>query len=80
MQVKVEDIQGRIHEVSQPFSLDNSKPALKLFSQWPLNVYFPDVVSKSFILFSLFCKLVIFNLIKTYIIIILYFQDIAFKI
>lgn len=46
IQVKVEDIQGRIHEVSQPFSLDNSKPALKLFSQWPLNVYFPDVVSK----------------------------------
>lgn len=57
MQVKVEDIQGRIHEVSQPFSLDNSKPALKLFSQWPLNVYFPDVVSKFCVLFSLFCKI-----------------------
>lgn len=46
MQVKVEDVQGRIREVSQSFALDNSKPALKLFSQWPLNVYFPDVVSK----------------------------------
>lgn len=59
MQVKVEDIQGRTHKVSQSFALDNSKPALKLFSQWPLNVYFPDVVSKH-ILFSLLClKLVI---------------------
>jgi len=59
MQVKVEDIQGRIHEISQLFALDNSKPALKLFSQWPLNVYFPDVVSQ-YILFSLLCfKLVI---------------------
>lgn len=51
MQVRVEDIQGRIHEISQSFSLDNSKPSLKLFSQWPLNVYFPDVVSKYNILF-----------------------------
>lgn len=46
MQVKVEDILGRVNKISQPFSFDNSKPALKLFSQWPLNVYFPDVVSK----------------------------------
>jgi len=45
MQVRVEDIQGRIHEVNHPFSLDHSKPGLKLFSQWPLNVYFPDLVS-----------------------------------
>jgi len=52
MQVKVEDIQGRKHEINHPFSLDNSKPALKLFSQWPLNVYFPDVVSIN-VLFAL---------------------------
>jgi hypothetical protein len=59
MQVKVEDIQGRIHIVSQPFSLDNSKPTFKMFSQWPLSVYFPDLVSK-YVLFSLFhFKLVI---------------------
>lgn len=58
MQVKVEDIQGRIHEVSQPFSLDNSKPTFKMFSQWPLNVYFPDLVS-IYILFLLYFKLVI---------------------
>lgn len=59
MQVRVEDIQGRIHEVNQPFSLDNSKPTLKLFSQWPLNVYFPDVVSKYILFLLLFLKLVI---------------------
>lgn len=41
----MEDVQGRIHEISQPFSLDNSIPPLKFFSQWPLNVYFPDLVS-----------------------------------
>ncbi|VVC34267.1 Calcineurin-like phosphoesterase domain, ApaH type,Metallo-dependent phosphatase-like [Cinara cedri] len=51
--VKVEDIQGRIHEVSQAFSLDNSKPTLKLFSQWPLNVYFPDVLFMMFVIASL---------------------------
>lgn len=50
MQVRVEDIQGRKHEINHPFSLDNSKPALKLFSQWPLNVYFPDVVSMNVLL------------------------------
>lgn len=44
LQVKVEDTQGRIGEKSQPFSLDNSRPLLNFFSQWPLNVYFPDLV------------------------------------
>jgi len=52
MQVRVEDIQGRKHEINHPFSLDNSKPGLKLFSQWPLNVYFPDVVN-IYVLFAL---------------------------
>lgn len=54
MQVIVEDIQGRKHEIHHPFSLDNSKPRLKIFSQWPLNVYFPDVVSIN-VLFTLSC-------------------------
>lgn len=59
MQVEVEDIQGRIHTVSQSFSFDNSKPTFKMFSQWPLSVYFPDLVSK-YVLISLFnFKLVI---------------------
>lgn len=45
IQVKVEDIQGRMNEINRPFSLDNSKPTLKFFSQWPLNIYFPNLVS-----------------------------------
>ncbi|XP_025424702.1 transmembrane protein 62-like isoform X2 [Sipha flava] len=51
--VKVEDIQGRIHIVSQPFSLDNSKPTFKMFSQWPLSVYFPDLLLLMFVIASL---------------------------
>lgn len=61
LQVIVEDIQGRINEISQPFSLDNSKPSLKFFSQWPLSVYFPDVVSKCIIFPFIYFKLVILN-------------------
>ncbi|XP_027844232.1 transmembrane protein 62-like isoform X3 [Aphis gossypii] len=53
LHVRVEDIQGRKHEINHPFSLDNSKPALKLFSQWPLNVYFPDVLLMMFVIASL---------------------------
>ncbi|CAI6347010.1 unnamed protein product [Macrosiphum euphorbiae] len=51
--VRVEDIQGRKHEINHPFSLDNSTPGLKLFSQWPLNVYFPDVLLMMFVIASL---------------------------
>lgn len=66
MQVRVEDIQGRVHKVSQPFSLDNSKPTFNIFSQWPLNVYFPDLVSK-YVIFSLLdFKLVILEWISRF--------------
>ncbi|XP_050520964.1 transmembrane protein 62-like isoform X2 [Daktulosphaira vitifoliae] len=42
--VRVEDVQGRTHEISQSFTLDSNISIIKNFAQWPLNLYFPNVL------------------------------------
>ncbi|XP_050421603.1 transmembrane protein 62-like isoform X2 [Adelges cooleyi] len=51
--VRVEDIQGRVHEISQMFTLDDTVPVIKHFTQWPLNLYFPNVLFMMFLVASL---------------------------